>query len=45
MPVILPIVHKTLFLRSKSRILQKQGFKALISKAKKLKIVDQSSPF
>ena len=45
MPAILPIIYETLFLNSKSRFLQKQGFKTLISKALKVNIVTQGSPF
>ena len=41
MPAILPIIYETLLLRSKSRVLQKQGFKTLTSKALKVNIVAQ----
>ena len=45
MPAILPIIYETLLLRSKSRVLQKQGFKTLTSKALKVNIVAQGIPF
>ena len=45
MPAILPLIYETLLLRSKSRVLQKQGFKTLTSKALKVNIVAQGIPF